>query len=141
MFILAKHKNKQPKIQPKPTEVPKIETPVKPSKLKRFLRAFKLPKFFTYLVKFIFASGFVVLLIQCAISLLQYVTETGMVKIASVTNDTSKSLLVSQLNQQLNLTTYISAILISVTIIIFIWKLIIQPIKNNVSRFKNWLNK
>lgn len=84
---------------------------------------------------------YVVLLIQGVISMLDYVTQTGMIKIASVTENTSRSILASQLNQYLNLTTYVGAILIAVSIIVLVWKLIIKPIRKRYSTFVEWLNK
>ena len=83
----------------------------------------------------------IVLLVQLAFSVLDYITQLGMVRIASVTDDASKSLLASQLNQHLNLTTYIFALLIGAAIIVFVWKLIAQPVKRTYRRFVSWLNK
>lgn len=141
VHLVAKHKNKQPK-QPRPiVESTKVEIQPKPSKLKRILNRGKLPSPVRYILKLMLASMYVVLLIQGVISMLDYVTQTGMIKIASVTETTSRSILASQLNQYLNLTTYVGAILIAVSIIVLVWKLIIKPIRKRYSTFVEWLNK
>lgn len=134
---MAKHKNKKLNPEPNLTDV-KIQP--KHPKLKKILNKGKLPRPVRYIFKLMFASMYIVMLIQGVVSMLDYVTQTGMVKLASVTDTSSRSILASQLNQYLNLTTYIGAILIAVSIIVLIWKLIIQPIRKNYSRFVKWLN-
>lgn len=138
VYLVAKHKNKQPRPI---VESTKVEIQPKPSKLKRILNKGKLPSPVRYILKLMLASMYIVLLIQGVISMLNYVTQTGMIKIASVTEDASRSILASQLNQYLNLTTYVGAILIAVSIIVLVWKLIIKPIRKRYSTFVEWLNK
>ena len=137
---MAKNKNKQPKptIETKTTVT--VNKP-QPSKGKRILKRLAIPKPFRYILKLMFAVMFVMMLIQGAVSMLSYVTQTGMINIASATDDATKSVLASQLNQHLNLTTYISALLIGATILWFIWKLAIVPLSHQYKKFLEWLNK
>lgn len=125
---------------PKATSQNKSKQSIQPkSKLKRLLLWLRLPGYVRYLLKLIIALIGEVLLIQVSTDLTTLLTKQGLASISGY-SQADASIAANIVNQQLNLMTSVSALLIAVSILVFVWTLIIKPATRSYSKLLNWLS-
>ncbi len=125
---------------PKATSQNKSKQSIQPkSKLKRLLLWLRLPGYVRYLLKLIIALIGEVLLIQVSTDLTTLLTKQGLASISGY-SQADASIAANIVNQQLNLMTSVSALLIAASILVFVWTLIIKPATRSYSKLLNWLS-
>lgn len=125
---------------PKATSQTESKQSIQPkSKLKRLLLWLRLPGYVRYLLKLIIALIGEILLIQVSTDLTTLLTKQGLASLSGY-SQADASIAANIVNQQLNLMTSVSALLIAASILVFVWTLIIKPTTRSYRKLLNWLS-
>lgn len=112
----------------------------KSSKFKKVLKFFQFPKPVQYIFKLFGALLCEMFLIEIANSMALDLTKTGLASISNVKGDANTAVAANILNQQLNLMTATMALLIAISMIAWVWILIIKPFHRALKKYSVWLN-